>query len=91
MPRDRNGGLRTCDTTEISKADAAIQRPDTVDVLIRDDEPRDIKSHREQVYNVEVSPELINLVTDAGMQNRPREKSSVIVYLDALWVYDTES
>jgi transposase-like protein len=53
---------------------------------------RDIKSHLEQVYNVEVSPELTSQVTDAVMedvrewQSRPLEKSYAIVYLDALRV-----
>jgi transposase-like protein len=53
---------------------------------------RDIKSHLEQVYNVEVSPELIRRVTDAVMedvrerQSRVLEKSYAIVYLDALRV-----
>jgi transposase-like protein len=53
---------------------------------------RDIKSHLEQVYNVEVSPELISRVTDAVMedvrewQSRGLEKSYAIVYLDALRV-----
>jgi transposase-like protein len=53
---------------------------------------RDIKSHFEQVYHVEVSPELISRVTDAVMedvkewQGRALEKSYAIVYLDALRV-----
>jgi transposase-like protein len=51
---------------------------------------RDIKSHLEKIYNVEVSPELISRVTDAVMeevkewQNRPLDKSYAILYLDAL-------
>jgi transposase-like protein len=53
---------------------------------------RDIKSHLEQVYNVEVSPELISRGRDAVMedvrewQSRVLEKSYAIVYLDALRV-----
>ncbi|GHV36588.1 IS256 family transposase [Spirochaetia bacterium] len=53
---------------------------------------RDIKSHLEKIYNVEVSPELISRVTEAVLeevkewQNRPLEKSYAIVYLDALRV-----
>jgi transposase-like protein len=53
---------------------------------------RDTKSHLEQVYNVEVSPELISRVTDAVFedvrewQGRRLEKSYAIVYLDALRV-----
>jgi len=53
---------------------------------------RDIKSHLEKIYNVEVSPDLISRVTNAVLedvrewQNRPLEKSYAIVYLDALRV-----
>jgi transposase-like protein len=53
---------------------------------------RDIRAHLENIYNVEVSPELISRVTDAVMedvkewQNRQLEKSYAIVYLDALRV-----
>ncbi|GHT92195.1 hypothetical protein FACS1894140_3880 [Spirochaetia bacterium] len=53
---------------------------------------RDIKSHLEKIYNVEVSPELISRVTEAVLeevkewQNRQLEKSYAIVYLDALRV-----
>jgi transposase-like protein len=53
---------------------------------------RDIKRYLENIYNVEVSPELISRVTDAVMddvrewQNRQLEKSYAIVYLDALRV-----
>jgi putative transposase len=53
---------------------------------------RDIKSHLEKIYNVEVSPDLISRVTSSVLedvrewQNRPLEKSYAIVYLDALRV-----
>jgi transposase-like protein len=53
---------------------------------------RDIKSHLEKIYNVEVSADLISRVTNAVLeevrewQNRPLEQSYAIVYLDALRV-----
>jgi transposase-like protein len=53
---------------------------------------RDIKSHLEKIYNVEVSPDLISRVTNAVMdevrewQNRPLEKMYPIMYLDAIRV-----
>jgi putative transposase len=53
---------------------------------------RDIKSHLEKIYNIEVSPDLISRVTSAVLeevrewQSRPLEKSYAIVYLDALRV-----
>ena len=57
---------------------------------------RDIKSHLEKIYNVEVSPDLISRVTNAVLeevkewQNRPLEKSYAIVYLDGLRVKSKE-
>jgi len=57
---------------------------------------RDIKTHLEKIYNVEVSPDLISRVTNAVLeevrewQNRPLEKSYVIVYLDALRIKGRE-
>jgi transposase-like protein len=57
---------------------------------------RDIKSHLEKIYNVEVSPDLISRVTNAVMddvrewQSRPLERSYPIVYLDALRVRGRE-
>jgi transposase-like protein len=53
---------------------------------------RDIKSHLEKIYNVEVSPDLISRMTNAVLdevkewQSRPLEKSYAILYLDALRV-----
>jgi transposase-like protein len=57
---------------------------------------RDIKTHLEKIYNVEVSPDLISRVTNAVLeevrewQNRPLEKSYPILYLDALKVQGRE-
>jgi transposase-like protein len=57
---------------------------------------RDIQSHLEKIYDVEVSPDLISRVTNAVLdevrewQNRPLEKSYAIVYLDALRVKGRE-
>jgi len=51
---------------------------------------RDIQGHLEEIYSVEVSPELISKVTDAVMdelrawQARPLEAVYVVVYIDAL-------
>jgi len=57
---------------------------------------RDIKTHLEKIYNVDVSPDLISRVTNAVLeevrewQNRPLDKSYAIVYLDALRVKSRE-
>jgi transposase-like protein len=53
---------------------------------------RDIQSHLEQIYHVEVSPDLISRVTHAVLeevrewQSRPLESRYAIMYLDALRV-----
>jgi transposase-like protein len=50
----------------------------------------DIKAHLEKIYNEEVSPDLINQVTDGvmseikGRQNRPVEKNYAIKYQDVI-------
>ena len=53
---------------------------------------RDIRAHLEEIYGVEVSPELITRVTDAVIdelrtwQSRPLEPVYLVVYLDALFL-----
>lgn len=53
---------------------------------------REIASHLEEIYKVEVSPSLISTVTDAvidevrAWQSRPLEAVYAIIYLDALMV-----
>lgn len=53
---------------------------------------RDIREHLEELYGVEVSPDLISRVTDSvvdemrAWQSRPLESVYCIVYLDALMV-----
>ena len=57
---------------------------------------RDIQHHLEQIYGVEVSPELISSVTDAVLdevrawQARPLDAVYPILYLDALFVTTRE-
>ena len=53
---------------------------------------REIQGHLEEIYGVEVSPDLISQVTDAVIeearewQNRPLESLSPLVVFDALRV-----
>jgi len=53
---------------------------------------REICGHLEEIYEVEVSPDLISQVTNAVLeevrewQGRPLDKSYAIVYLDVLRV-----
>ena len=60
---------------------------------------REIEGHLEEIYHIEVSPDLIRRVTHAVLdevspgaewQNRPLEKSYAIVYLDALRIKGRE-
>jgi putative transposase len=53
---------------------------------------REIRAHLEEIYGVEVSPDLISRVTDSVLeelgawQSRPLERVYLVVYLDALVV-----
>jgi transposase-like protein len=53
---------------------------------------RDIRGHLEEIYSVEVSPELISRVTDAVVdelrtwQSRPLDSVYLVIYLDALFI-----
>src|SRR5690606_39439937 len=53
---------------------------------------RDIRAHLEEIYDVDVSPDLISKVTDAVFEeleewrNRPLDQVYPIVYIDALMV-----
>jgi putative transposase len=53
---------------------------------------RDIRAHLEEIYGVEVSPDLISQVTDAVFdelrtwQHRPLDPVYLVVYLDAMFV-----
>ena len=90
-PRDRNGEY----------APQIIQKNQTrwtgfddkiLSLYARGMTTRDIQSHLEEMYQVEVSPSLISEVTDGVMeqarqwQNRPLEPFYGIVFLDALYV-----
>jgi transposase-like protein len=91
VPRDRNGTFEPTILPKYQKR-APIFNDQIISMYSFGMTNRDIKSHLEQVYHVEVSPELISRVTDAVMedvrewQSRPLEKSYAIVYLDALRV-----
>ncbi len=53
---------------------------------------RDVQAHLEEIYDVEVSPDLISKVTDAvwdeleEWRNRPLDAMYPIVYIDALMI-----
>jgi transposase-like protein len=91
VPRDRNG---TFEPVIVPKREKRVPlfNDQIISMYSFGMTDRDIKAHLEKIYNVEVSPDLINRVTNAVLdevrewQNRPLEKSYAIVYLDALRV-----
>ena len=90
-PRDRNGTFEpkivTKGQTRFTGFDEKI-----LSMYSRGMSTRDIQSHLEEMYGVEVSPSLVSTVTEAVQdevrtwQNRPLEAIYPIVYLDALYV-----
>jgi transposase-like protein len=91
VPRDRNG---TFEPVIIPKHEKRVPlfNDQIISMYAFGMTERDIKAHLEQIYHVEVSPDLISRVTNEVLeevrewQNRPLEKSYAIVYLDALRV-----
>jgi len=91
VPRDRAG---TFDPQLIAKYQRRF--PDFDDKIIsmyaRGMTVREIRGHFEELYGIEVSPDLISAVTDAVLdevaewQNRPLDASYPLVFFDALRV-----
>jgi putative transposase len=90
-PRDRNG---TFEPQIVAKGQTRFTGFDDkiLSMYARGMSTREIQSHLEEIYGVEVSPALISTVTDAvidevrSWQSRPLESLYPIVYLDALYV-----
>ena len=89
VPRDREG---TFEPQIVGKHERHFSGFDDkiLSMYARGMSVRDIQGHLYEIYNVEVSPELISKVTDAVMdelrawQTRPLESVYMIVYIDAL-------
>lgn len=91
IPRDRNGGFEPKvvpkGTTRLKGFNDRI-----VSLYARGMTVRDVRSHLEEIYGVDVSPDLISKVTDAVFdelqewRNRPLDEMYPIVYIDALMI-----
>jgi putative transposase len=90
-PRDRNG---TFEPRIVAKGQTRFTGFDNkiLSMYSRGMTTREIQSHLEEIYGMEVSPALISTVTEAvveevrSWQSRPLESLYPIVYLDALYV-----
>lgn len=91
VPRDRHGSF---EPQIVGKHERHFDGFDDkiVSMYARGMSVRDIRAHLQEIYGVEVSPELISQVTDAvvdelrAWQSRPLEATYLVVYLDALMV-----
>jgi transposase-like protein len=91
VPRDRKGTFEPIIVPKHQKR-LPLFNDQIISLYARGMTDRKIQDHLEEIYNIEVSPDLISRVTNAVLeevrewQNRPLEKSYAIVYLDALRV-----
>jgi putative transposase len=91
IPRDRDG---TFDPKLIAKYQRRFPGFDAkiISMYARGMTVREIQGHLEEIYGLEVSPDLISTVTDAVLetvgewQNRPLEPRYPVLFLDALRV-----
>ena len=90
-PRDRNGSF---EPRIIGKSQTRFTGFDDkiLSLYARGMSPREIQGHLEEIYGVEVSPQLISNVTEQvqdevrNWQSRPLDPVYPIVYMDALYV-----
>jgi len=91
VPRDREGSF---EPRIVPKHQRHFDGFDDkiVSMYARGMSTRDIRAHLEEIYGVDVSPELISTVTDSvvdelkSWQHRPLEPVYLIVYIDAMFV-----
>ena len=89
VPRDRDGSF---EPQIVGKHERHFSGFDDkiVSMYARGMSVRDIQAHLQEIYGVDVSPELISKVTDAvvdemrAWQTRPLESVYLVVYIDAL-------
>ena len=96
IPRDRNGSFEPIIIPKHERR-IPIFNDQIISMYSFGMTDRDIKSHIKEIYNVEVSADLISRVTSSVMeevhewQSRPLDKSYAIVYLDALRIKSRQS
>jgi putative transposase len=89
VPRDRNG---TFDPQIVGKGQRRLDgfNERIIALYARGMSTRDIRAHLRQMYDVDVSPDLISRVTDAVVeelaewQSRPLDRVYPVVFIDAL-------
>ena len=90
-PRDRDGSFEPQLVPKHQRSFAGFDDK-VLALYARGMTVRDIRAHLEEIYGVEVSPDLISRVTDGVLeeqrlwQSRPLESVYCVVYLDALVV-----
>lgn len=96
IPRDRNGDFTPVIVPKYEKR-LPIFNEQIIALYSSGMTVRDIQAHLQDIYGVEVSPELVSRVTDSihtevrEWRNRPLDPVYPIVYLDALRVNSRES
>jgi len=91
VPRDRNGTFEPIIVPKHEKR-VSLFNDQIISMYSRGMSDREIQGHLEEIYNIDVSPDLISRVTNAVLddvrewQNRPLDKSYPVIYLDALRV-----
>ena len=89
IPRDRNGVFEPAIVPKYEKR-MPLFNDQIISLYGKGMTTRDIQIHLEELYGIEVSPELISTVTDAVLadvrewRSRPLDACYPIVYLDAL-------
>jgi putative transposase len=87
VPRDRAG---TFDPKLIAKYQRRFPDDKIISMYARGMSVRDIRSHLEELYRIDVSADLISVVTDAVLeevaewQNRPLDACYPLVFFDAI-------
>jgi transposase-like protein len=95
VPRDRNGSFEPIIIPKHEKR-VPLFNEQIISMYARGMSGREIQGHLEEIYNIEVSHDLISRVTHAVLeevrewQDRPLDKTYPILYLDALRVRGRE-